>query len=159
MNQMTSMHAGFATGIHGPDRQPFRASRPRPAARACEGMERKSNAGMYGIRACITQIDRAIIRGYFQQDGGATPLSHIGNGLPSLDSRWQPLPRDLECKLSVLTERYVRALAANDVILIDIATARIVDAMPNVHMQGQASSQTQYCRDRERDAIDRSRLE
>ena len=158
MNQLLPLLADFASGAHGLLQPPSHCSRMRPAACAGATVDRKANAGMYGIRPCITQIDRAIIRGHYRQDDAAAQTREFSEA-PASGAPWRSLPPDLECKLSVLTDRYVRALADGDVVLIDIVTATIIDVMRHVHAQTPESSQSEQYGDGQLDAGSRRQFE
>lgn len=98
---------------------------------------------LYEIETRITQVDRAIIRGYLPQyyfspsTGRAEILARmlkprrkwmINHKVPrSLSTGY--LPAELDRKLSVLPVGFERVLVGNDVLLVEIATRRIVDIM------------------------------
>ena len=130
MSQRLPKLTDFATGLPTLLRRPFQIRRFWRTARA--GTERRASASIYDIRARITQIDRAIISSYYE-NGVPTARAAVYSGMRSLEKPWQPLPADLEAKLSILPARYVRALAVDDVLLIDTATGRIIDVMRQVH--------------------------
>ena len=130
MTQLLPMLTDFAAGLPTLLRRPFQIRRFWRTARA--GTERRATPSIYEIRARITQIDRAIISTYYES-GVPAPRGTVYSGMQSLEKPWQPLPTELEAKLSILPARYVRALAVDDVLLIDTASGRIIDVMRQVH--------------------------
>ena len=87
----------------------------------------------------ITAIDRAIIRDHYRaQPGFRAQRSFVAAGKwmrgrkLSMRAHSHALGDELETKLHPLPEGYARILAGNDVLLIDIATRRIIDVMRNV---------------------------
>lgn len=91
---------------------------------------------IYKIAPRITHIDRAIIRSYFAGDASRLPQERRGNPRQPALPMWLPpqveqhaLPRELECKLSLLPEGYERVLVGRDVILVEPETRAVVDVL------------------------------
>jgi hypothetical protein len=106
---------------------PFAYALKKPAA---------TNPQAYGIGARITCVDRAIIRRFFDVESPAPVADAVEkqDKRPirlSLRSRMEPLPAELEYRLSQLKAGYRRVLMDCDVLLIEPATRRIVDVMRN----------------------------
>jgi hypothetical protein len=115
----------------------------------------KPMGSVSGVR--MNCVDRAIIRIHFQEcrhepnTTGAEPYRSrrqlsgqwlTGWKLPS-KLRTEPLPAELECKLSALNPDYKRVVVNGDVLLIEAATRRVVDVMQNANavMAREASRQ------------------
>jgi len=82
--------------------------------------------------------DRAVIEGYYKnsasrQKAKSSALAKLakGNSLPS-GIQGEPLPRELEQKLSLLPYSYVRVRVGQDVVLMDKKTRVIVDVVYGV---------------------------
>jgi len=100
---------------------------------------------VYNIRPRITHIDHVIIRGYLHEHHAASATDHAQKQIqdPGLRRQWvlndklpsrllmQPLPRELERKLSALPVGYKRVLVDDDVLLVNSAMRAIVDMMRN----------------------------
>jgi hypothetical protein len=99
----------------------------------------------YEIALRITQVDRAIIRGYLHER--CLALAALGvqdrpqrsiwqrplmpGGILSSKVRVQSLPAELECRLSTVPDDYERVLVDHNVLLVKTATRKIISVMRN----------------------------
>jgi hypothetical protein len=104
----------------------------------------------YMSAPCLTQIDRVIIRQYFEENPGdlpsqTAPLAHRGQLSRIFPAH--PLPPGLERKLSTLPVNYERVMIGRQVFLISSHTREISDvvhdidsSIPHVHSDADAQS-------------------
>ena len=85
----------------------------------------------YQIKPRITNVDRAIIRGYFRQHGSVPLLRPADMTALFPEFRKYLLPDALECRLSVPFPGHERIVVGSDVLLVEAATREIVDVMRN----------------------------
>jgi hypothetical protein len=98
-----------------------------------------STCHLYAVAVRITCLDRAIIRQHFAEhrsaraEGQVREPGSVHRHEAALSSRLRTklLPCALELKLSALAAGYQRVLVDGDVLLIETATRRFVDAMRN----------------------------
>ncbi len=88
---------------------------------------------LYQIEPRITYVDRAIIRGYFRQQGILLPLRPANMEALFPEFRKYLLPDELECRLSVLPVGHRRILIGSDVLLIETVSRMIVDVLRDIY--------------------------
>ncbi len=85
------------------------------------------------VEVRFTADDRAAVQSYYQQSwsrNNVWPRINIvvGKALPS-GTRGEPLPRDLEQKLSPLPSSYVRLRVGRDIVLLEKQTRMVRDIL------------------------------
>jgi hypothetical protein len=117
--------------------------------------ENKEVSGI-GSSVRINCVDRAIVRIFYEgccREPTQRPRRQLsgqwlsGWKLPS-KLRTEPLPAELEGKLSVLDARYTRVVVNCDVLLIEAATRRVVDVMQNANAVTARAASRQRCASR-----------
>jgi hypothetical protein len=90
----------------------------------------RTERSAYEIGARITCLDRTIIRRYYSRmaDAQHMRLTMSGAHAGRLQAHTR-LPQELERKLSPLSPGFRRALDGADIVLIEVATNRVVDVM------------------------------
>ena len=107
-------------------------SRNLPSAPTCTKRNRAAiKADTYQIEPRITYVDRAIIRDYFHQHNLDEPVRPAWKKALFPEPHRQ-LPWELERRLSVQFPGYERIWVGGDVLLVEIATREIVDAMRDI---------------------------
>ena len=129
--------------MHSASNNPCALVRPPPSvsgaelrdlssAPACTKQNRAAiRADTYQIEPRITCVDRAIIRDYFHQHNFDEPVRPAWEKALFPEPHRQ-LPWELERRLSVQFPGYERIWVGGDVLLVEIATREIVDAMRDI---------------------------
>ncbi len=129
-----------------------------------------SDCDLYEISLRITQIDRAIIRGYLHEcclaraaagaqdspQGSKLRRPWMPGSILPPRAQKQSLPAKLERKLSTLVAGYERVLVDHNVLLVETATGEIVDVMRNACATDGLGRCVARERNRTPDIIDRS---
>ena len=114
----------------------------------------------YDVRVVLSDRDRLLIRDYYAPRYSRLPpgLAKLGKVPPGHakklyrnapvphDYRWDPVPRELEGRLSHLPDGYVRITVGGDIAIMNVRTRVVVDLL-----EGIVENDNHDDRDRRRD--------